>query len=268
MSDSKGRIKLKINLSNTETEDNVSNFNFDHILNKRSKTKSSIYSDSNQSRDEFKDDDTLSYTSSKKSKENNLQKKIISIISKLTKIACICEDKNNNLNDNMSASMSTSLNDTNSDNVKTYKKLIKQMHKYEKCLLNINYFLNDKNNNNNLDEVTFPNGLIKAVDDYISADYWIYKYLLIECKKYNDKYRNLVQNIATFDSTLKNKIINNDTNEIVMPVYAAISKEDLNSVDDSTKNYYKHVHIPEQLADHYFKAIKKRNTNKEQEVEK
>ncbi|CRG98406.1 conserved Plasmodium protein, unknown function [Plasmodium relictum] len=228
MEDNKGGIKLKISIGNDEENDDIT------------EQKSSIVSDDNQSKENIKDDN--SYISDKKLKEKNLEKKIISIISKLTKISCICENKRNNFN--------------NDDNSKMCKKLVKQMYKYEKCLINLNSYINDKNHN--LDDITFPSGLIKAIDNYISADSWIYKYLLLECKKHNDRYRNLIQNISTFDSTLKNKIVNNNINDVTMPIYAGVSEEKINFLKRNDKNYYKHVHIPKELAEYYLKNIKKR----------
>ncbi|CRG98042.1 conserved Plasmodium protein, unknown function [Plasmodium gallinaceum] len=229
MEESKGRIKLKINIGNDE-DNNV----------KITEQKSSIVSDDNHSKENIKDDN--SYISDKKLKEKNLEKKIISIISKLTKISCICENKRNNLN--------------NDDNAKMCKKLVKQMYKYEKCLINLNSYINDKNHN--LDDITFPSGLIKAIDNYISGDTWIYKYLLLECKKHNDKYRNLIQNISAFNSTLKSKIVNNNINDITMPIYAGVSEKKLSFLKNDEKNYYKNVHIPKELAEHYLKNFKKR----------
>ncbi|CDU17439.1 hypothetical protein YYC_02730 [Plasmodium yoelii 17X] len=245
MKGNKGRIKLKINLGNE-------NSNTESSL---VKNKSSVYSDSNQSKENFKGDDNNSNASDKKLKDKNLEKKIVSIISKLTKIACICENKKN-----------TNLNniENNNEQIKVCKKLIKQMYKYEKCLININNYINDKNNN--LDEVTFPSGLIKAVDNYMSPDVWIYKYLLVECKKYNDKYRNIIQNISTFNATLKHKILNEDSNQIVMPIYSPVSEDKLSFLDDSHKNYYKNVHIPKELAQNYIESMTKEKDPHEGEI--
>ncbi|KOB63036.1 hypothetical protein PFHG_04825 [Plasmodium falciparum HB3] len=224
----KGRIKLKIQI-NTEEEENKENIIYE---NKNKKRKGS--------------DINNSYASDRKQKEDNdLEKKIISIISQLTKITCICEDKKNNIN--------------NLENEKICKKLIKQMYKYEKYLLQFSNYINE-NNNHNLDDITFPNGLIKAVDNYINPNVWIYQYLLLETKKQNDSYRNLIQNISTFDSTLKHKILNNDSNHLVNPVYPPLDENLLNSLNNTQQNYYKNVHIPKELSHYYLKS---RNKTKE-----
>ncbi|CAD50828.1 hypothetical protein PFAG_01607 [Plasmodium falciparum Santa Lucia] len=238
----KGRIKLKIQI-NTEEEENKENIIYE---NKNKKRKGSDISDDNdESIEKFKDLDN-SYASDRKQKEDNdLEKKIISIISQLTKITCICEDKKNNIN--------------NLENEKICKKLIKQMYKYEKYLLQFSNYINE-NNNHNLDDITFPNGLIKAVDNYINPNVWIYQYLLLETKKQNDSYRNLIQNISTFDSTLKHKILNNDSNHLVNPVYPPLDENLLNSLNNTQQNYYKNVHIPKELSHYYLKS---RNKTKE-----
>ncbi|KAI4841214.1 mediator of RNA polymerase II transcription subunit 10 [Plasmodium brasilianum] len=298
MSESKGRIKLKINLGNDE--DSINNYTSSDPILKKKKKSSTLLSDSDKSKENLKDEDNNSCGSDKRLKDNNLEKKIISIISKLTKIACICENKKNNLNsNNINNSNNNSINNsntnsnnnsnnysnnysnnnnnnnnnsnsnsnknnnsnsnTNSESGKICKKLIKQMYKYEKCLNNLNNFIND--NNNCLDDITFPNGLIKAVDNYMSADAWAYEYLLVECKKQNDKYRNIIQNISTFDSTLRYKIINEGVgNKLTMPIYAPVAGDKLNFLSEGYKNYYKNVHIPKELAEPFFEDVKRRKT--------
>ncbi|SPJ09568.1 conserved Plasmodium protein, unknown function [Plasmodium sp. DRC-Itaito] len=235
----KGRIKLKIQI-NTEEEENDENTIY---KNKNKKRKGSDISDDNdESIEKLKDLDN-SYGSDRKQKEDNdLEKKIISIIAQLTKITCICEDKKNNIN--------------NLENEKICKKLIKQMYKYEKYLLQFSNYINE-NKYHNLDDITFPNGLIKAVDNYINPNVWIYKYLLLESKNINDSYRNLIQNISTFDSTLKHRILNHDSNDLVNPVYPPLNENILNSLNNTQQNYYKNVHIPKELSHYYLESRNK-----------
>ncbi|KYO01238.1 hypothetical protein PGSY75_0707600 [Plasmodium gaboni] len=242
---SKGRIKLKIHI-NAEDEEEEKNESIIHENKNKKKKGSDISDDNDESIEKLKDIDN-SYTSDRKQKEDNdLEKKIISIISQLTKITCICEDKKNNMN--------------NLENEKICKKLIKQMYKYEKYLLQFSNYIND-NKNHHLDDITFPNGLIKAVDNYINPNVWIYKYLLLETKKQNDSYRNFIQNISTFDSTLKHKILNDHATHLVNPVYPPIDQNILNTLNNNEqKNYYKNVHIPKELSHYYLHS---RNKTKE-----
>ncbi|GAW78911.1 hypothetical protein, conserved [Plasmodium gonderi] len=307
MSENKGRIMLKIHLGNDdENKKQLAQNEKNKVINlkdsKRWKEYSKNNTDGREEHDEFCNNgrekrDVENYKIHKKRiREDRLEEKITSIISKLTKIACICEDQNNYISDNNNSitnskenskgdshthsrthsrtrSNDNSLeysqgcsaeqsgeNNREKKNSRICRKLTKEMYKYEKCLISLNNFINDKNNK--LDEITFPNGLVKAVDNYISPDVWIYKYLLLECKKQSDKYRNLIQNIATFDSTLRSKIINEHVDKITMPIYPPLAHTKLDGLPSpGEKNYYKNVHIPKELADAYFENLKRRKTD-------
>ncbi|ANQ05809.1 Reticulocyte binding protein [Plasmodium coatneyi] len=308
MSESKGRIKLKIHFGN-EVENNdqaVVSEKGKPIKSTDLKRRSGHAEDESDGKeDEGESSESLdgrdedSCKGRKRHKRDRLEERITSIISKLTRIACICEDKNNYVTDNNSVTHSgensnedshTQSNDKSGEYLRKYnraysgdnsgkysldyshdgsrdegkesrnskicKKLTKEMYKYEKSLMSLNNFIN--NRKNRLDEVTFPNGLIKAVDNYQSPDVWIYNYLLLECKKQSDKYRNLIQNIAAFDSTLKNKIMNEGADGITMPVYASVAKSKIGGLPKEGKNYYENVHVPKELAGAYFEELKRR----------
>lgn len=321
MSEGKGRIKLKIHFGN-ETENNdqaVASENGNAVESTDLKRRSGHGEDGSDGReDEGEGNESLhegegdSCKGRKRHKRDRLEERITSIISKLTRIACICEDKNNHVTDNSSVTHSgensdegsreqsrenshTHSNDNRREylrkynrgysgdnsgkynmdnshedsreennenkNSQIYKKLTKEMYKYEKSLMSLNNFIN--NRKNRLDEVTFPNGLIKAVDNYQSPEVWIYNYLLVECKKQSDKYRNLIQNIAAFDSTLKNKIMNEEADGITMPVYASLAPSKMGGLPKGGKNYYENVHVPKELAEAYFEELKRRKLQKE-----
>ncbi|EUD66666.1 hypothetical protein C922_02987 [Plasmodium inui San Antonio 1] len=306
MSESKGRIKLKIHLGNeAENKDRaVASEKGKPVKSIDLKRRSGHEEDASDGRrDEGESSETLneryggSCKGRKKHRRDNLEERITTIISKLTRIACICEDKNNHVTDNNSVTHSrensnegsrdhsredsrTHSNDNSREYSRGYsggcsvensredrkenknsricRKLTKEMYKYEKSLMSLNSFINDRKNT--LDEITFPNGLIRAVDNYQSADVWIYNYLLVECKKQSDKYRNLIQNIAAFDSTLRNKIMNEEAHGITMPVYAPVAPSKLGGLPKGGKNYYENVHVPKELAGAYFEELKRRKT--------
>ncbi|GAB64413.1 reticulocyte-binding protein [Plasmodium cynomolgi strain B] len=330
MSESKGRIKLKIHLGNeVENKDQaVAGEKGKSVKSTDLKRRSGHAEDGSDGRgDEGEDSEPLherdgdSCKGRKKHRRDRLEERITSIISKLTRIACICEDKNNHVTDSNSATHSrensnegsrdhsredsrTHSNDNSLDysreysreysrgysgdnsgkysldysredsredsheysrdhskenkNARICRKLTKEMYKYEKSLMSLNNFIN--NRKNRLDEIIFPNGLIKAVDNYQNPDVWIYNYLLVECKKQSDKYRNLIQNIAAFDSTLKNKIMNEGADGITMPVYASVAASKLGGLPKGGKNYYENVHVPKELAGAYFEELKRRKT--------
>lgn len=259
MEPNKGKIKLKINLSKEDSKfdknekiekledieslDEIDKIRKSERLRKHDDMSNFGYSDEgNQSKDDYVDDSTI--LSDQKVKEKSLEKQIISVISKLTKIVCICENKNNSMNSD--------------DNKKIHKKLVTQMYKYEKALNHLNSFINDTTNNN-LYNITFPLGLIKMIDSYNSGDSWIYKYLLLEQKKYNDMHRKLIQNISAFDATLRTKIVKKEVTDVTMPIYASVKKEKQKLLNKKAEeNYYKNIHIPKELVDHYIKNIKKR----------
>lgn len=239
MSLDKGRIKLKINIPS----DGIKTEKSDSLISACDNEENNESKEKHQNKEDNADDSAIG--SSKKAKEKSLEKQIISIISKLTKIVCICENKNNNLDSDNSG--------------KIHKKLVTQMYKYEKSLNHLNSFINDTDNNN-LYDITFPLGLIKVIDNYNAGDSWIYKYLLLEQKKYNDMHRNLIQNISAFDATLRTKIVNKEIEDITMPIYASVEKEKRRNFlnNELEPNYYKNIHIPKELANHYINDIKKR----------
>ncbi|KJP89331.1 hypothetical protein AK88_00997 [Plasmodium fragile] len=311
MSERKGRIKLKIHFEN-DAENNdgaVASEKGKPVKSsdlKRRRRSGDVEDESDGRGDEGEGSETMqerdgnSCRGRKKHRRDRLEERITSIISHLTRIACICEDKNNHVTDNNSVTHSrensnegsrensredsrthsndysrgysadnsgkfsldfsreNSRDDTKENkNSRISKKLTKEMYKYEKSLMSLNHFIN--NRKNKLDEITFPNGLIKAVDNYQSPDVWIYNYLLLECKKQSDKYRNLIQNIGAFDSTLKNKIMNEQVDGITMPVYASVHPSKLEGLPKGGKNYYANVHVPKELAGAYFEELKRRN---------
>lgn len=242
----KGKEAVKEN-----EEDTMIHKNDKDGVNSLLERRDSFTSEKNEGKDPCGDD--FSNASDKKIKEKSFEKVVESLISKLTKMTCICENQNNNFNNS---------ENNNNDIGKTCKKLVKQMYKYEKYLLNLNSYINDKNKNNNIDDITFPLGMIKFIDDYKSAEVWIYKYLLLEYKKYNDKYRNLIQNIGAFDATLKSKIVNEQIHDISLPIYAKVADEKLQLISENETNYYKNVHIPKDLAPFYLNEVKRRKSEK------
>ncbi|EDL43715.1 hypothetical protein, conserved [Plasmodium vivax] len=316
MSESKGRIKLRIHLGNeAENKDQAvesekgkpakssdmkrrsghAKDGSDESDGSGGSAGSAGRGDEGEASEPMHERDGDSCKGRKKHRRDRLEERITSIISKLTRIACICEDKNNHVSDSNSVTHSrensnegsrdhsredsrTHSNDNSreysrersgeysrehsrepskeSKNSRICRKLTKEMYKYEKSLMSLNSFINDRKNG--LDEVTFPNGLIKAVDNYQSPDVWIYNYLLVECKKQSDRYRNLVQNIAAFDATLRNKIMNEGAHGTTMPVFAAVAANKLGGLPRGGKNYHENVHVPKELAEAYFEELKRR----------